>query len=273
MNLLNLAARVCCEFNLINVQSTRTIQKVKGNQPRDVVTELDMRLHDITDRFVKERMTGCTLLSEEGVSENSKGINLKSGELLIVDPLDGSSNYAMGMPNYGYMAAHLQHGQVVGSVIVLPEHSQYIAIDEGKLIEAQPIASVEGALYGSVYYAYPPDHSSHEREVRFALQQLIDAESSGMYRYGSACAGLYQFLSGKHMAFIGHGIRIWDAIAYLPVLALRDFTVYYCIKNLTITLVASSRVGFLKNSVRILEEQQGITMHEYIYNEPLKVAD
>ena len=98
MKLLHLAGRICRAFHENDNRQMRTIQKVKGNQLRDVVTNLDLRLHDISERFVRERMSGTLLLSEEGWHKEVTTEDLLAGEWLIVDPMDGSNNYAAGLP-------------------------------------------------------------------------------------------------------------------------------------------------------------------------------
>ena len=269
MNLLNLAARVCNAFSTSGSQHMRTVQKVKDNQSRDVVTALDMKLHRISEQFVIERIPGCKLLSEEGADVQAHLREWCKGEWLIVDPLDGSNNHAVGLPNYGYMAAHLQDGRIQGSVIVLPEHNQYIVLEGEQRLYAQPIPLNAANYHGTVYYAYPPKQDKQASEARSALLDLIDAESAGMYRYGSACAGLYQLLCSRHMAFIGHGIRLWDAIAFLPVLTAKQIKVMYAVKGNELTLLASTRVDFLDSAAQILEMQQGITLHNFC-NDALK---
>jgi myo-inositol-1(or 4)-monophosphatase len=263
MNMLNLAARVCNAFSTGGSQHMRTVQKVKDNQSRDVVTGLDMKLHSITEQFVIERLPGCQFLSEEGTHAQSHLPEWHQGEWLIVDPLDGSNNHAVGLPNYGYMAAYLQDGRIYGSVIVLPEHNQYIVLQGEQSLYAQHIPPNTANNNGTVYYAYPPKQDIRAREARSALLDLIDAESAGMYRYGSACAGLYQLLCGRHMAFIGHGIRLWDAIAFLPALTAKQIQVMYAIKGNELTLLASTHVDFIDKAAQILKSHQGIALHHF----------
>ena len=261
MKLLNLVARVCKTFTTSGSQHMRTIQKVKDEQRRDVVTELDMKLHQISEQFVAERLPGCKLLSEEDAYVKAHKGEWTKGDWLVVDPLDGSNNYALSLPNYGFMATHLHDGRIQGSVVVLPEHNQYIVLQDKQILYAQPIPLNSANDNGTVYYAYPPKQDKQAREARSALLDLIDDKSAGMYRYGSACAALYQLLCGKHMAFIGHGIRIWDAIAFLPLLTSKQIKVMYAIYGNDLTMLASTRVDFLYSAAQIIEAEQGINFH------------
>jgi myo-inositol-1(or 4)-monophosphatase len=270
VNLLNLAARVCRVFSTSSSKELQTVQKVKDSQRRDVVTELDMKLHKISEEFVIQRLPGCQMLSEEGYHSQFQFRDCLKSEWLIVDPLDGSNNHALGLPNYGYMAALLKAGKIKGSVIVLPEHDQYIVLQDEQTVYSQPVALSEANEFGTVYYAYPPKQDQPAREARSALLDLIDSNSAGMYRYGSACAGLFQLLCGRHIAFIGHGIRIWDAIAFLPVLSARKITTMYAIRGEEFTLLASTQTDFVKCAAQILEQKQGLSLH-YYRDDELKV--
>jgi myo-inositol-1(or 4)-monophosphatase len=270
MKLLNLVARVCNTFSMSGTQHMRTVQKVKDDQRRDVVTELDMKLHQISEQFVAEQLPGCQLLSEEGISAEAHQLEWCQGEWLIVDPLDGSNNHALNLPNFGFMAAYLQDGRILSSLIVLPEHNQYLLLQGEQSLYAQPIPFNAVNDHGTVYYAYPPTQDKPAREARSALFNLIDLKSAGMYRYGSACAALYHLLCGKHMAFVGHGIRLWDAIAFLPVLNANHFKVMYYIKGNELTMLASIRADFLDTASQIIKRHQGITFHTYS-NDDLKV--
>lgn len=262
MRLLGLAACIASNFSMRHENRFRTVQKVKDNQPRDVVTELDLILHNVSLQFVTDRLPGCRLLSEEADSQFSLH-DLCNGEWLVVDPLDGSYNLTIDMPHYGYMAAHLVGGVIDSSVVVLPERDQYIVADNDAILCAKPLPETSFPKHGSVYYAYSPALSSVERKARASLIDLIDLHSAGMYRYGSACDGLYQLLTGRHMAFIGHGVRLWDVIAFLPILAARKIQARYVIKSRGITVIAGINEQFIQAVEDVLDEEQGLALHSF----------
>jgi myo-inositol-1(or 4)-monophosphatase len=273
MTLLKLAARICNQFDASNSEKLRVVQKVKDNQVRDVVTELDMRLHQISEQFVSEYLKDGKLLSEEGKRALTTASALLDSEWLIVDPLDGSNNFSVGLPNYGFMAAQLKKGKIIGAVTVLPEFRQYIVFENEKILFAQQQLTNEDYVNGTIYYAYPPQQDKKARDTRIALQELIDHQSAGMYRYGSACVGLYQLLCGRHKAFIGHGIRIWDAIAYLPILSLHNIKVNYCIKGLNISLIASRQKEFVNAAAELMFRNEGLKLQNFVPNEEVRIEE
>jgi fructose-1,6-bisphosphatase/inositol monophosphatase family enzyme len=272
MSFLPLAARVCHAFTTSRDGAFRTVQKVKDQQSRDVVTGLDERLHDITASYLAEHVPTCRLLSEEGRQTVVSADALRVGEWLIVDPLDGSNNYALGLPGYGYMAAHLVQGRIAGTLVVLPEHDQYMLDEDGALLASQPFGPTAAAPSGTVYYAYPPKLGDKPKQARTALIDCIDKRSSGLYRSGSACIGLYNLLRGKHLGFVGHGIRIWDALAYFPLLTRYNIPVRYRLTPTALTMVASADAGFLKEAGAIIEAAEGVNLVRYAGEDPLVIV-
>src|ERR1043165_7149636 len=64
----------------------------KGN-PRDLVTEWDIRAEDTIRRVLAERAPGVPILGEEG-GETGEGADAR----WLVDPIDGTVNFAHGLP-------------------------------------------------------------------------------------------------------------------------------------------------------------------------------
>jgi fructose-1,6-bisphosphatase/inositol monophosphatase family enzyme len=239
MSLLVLAARVCRAFVDATDSEMRVVQKVKDDQARDVVTALDIHLHELSAAFVNEFLPGCRLASEEGASVALDQATLEAGEFLVVDPLDGSNNVALGMPGYGFMAAHVRGGVIVGAVIVLPEHDHYIVLEDDQVRTSAPLDVPTAAPSATTYYAYPPTLTPAGAAARPEVLARIDERTSGLYRSGSACIGLFNLLRGRHAAFVAQEVRIWDALAFMPLLSHFGFAVRYRLTPERLTLVAS----------------------------------
>lgn len=264
MSLVGLAAMVGEVFASATADgATRTVQKVKDQQPRDVVTELDRRLHEVTSAFLTSDSPGVYLLSEEAVTPGFDVMQILDGDWLVVDPLDGSNNYALSLPGYGYMAAQLHNGIPTGAAIVLPEHDLYIVVDDDSLLTSQPFTVAAPAPSCGIYYAYPPRLDSGAQASRDELVRLIDSMSSGLYRSGSACIGLFNLLKGRHSAFVGHGVRLWDALAYFRVLELAAIPFRYHVRQTKLTLVASANADFVEEACSIIARHERIVLQPY----------
>ncbi|WP_006247516.1 inositol monophosphatase family protein [Mycolicibacterium tusciae] len=261
MSLLSLAAQACNVFGAAEDGALRIVQKVKDDQARDVVSALDQRLHAMAATYVADCMPGCRLLSEEGVAPTDGLAALAKGEWLVVDPLDGSNNYVLTLPGYGFMAAHLVDGVIAGSVVVLPEHDLYMVSERGDLLVSQPFAPASAAASAPIYYAYPPHLTDAGRAARAELLDLVDRRSAGLYRYGSACIGAYNLLRGRHGAFIGHSVRVWDALAYFPLLHRFRLAAKYHLGASGLTLIAGFDETFVDEACTIISANEAITFN------------
>lgn len=272
MKLLTLSALVCNLFSAAAVGEMRTVQKVKDHQLRDVVTSLDKSLHDLAANFVDTRMPGCKIMSEEGAPINGGTCLLGKGEWLVVDPLDGSNNYALSMPGFGFMAAYVVEGKVSGTVVVLPEHDLYFVAEGSDILISQSFSVEKSQDTATVYYAYPPKLSDAALNSRTGLFNMIDQHTSGVYRYGSACIGLFNLIRGRHASFVGHGIRIWDALAYFPLLENFGISAKYQIGEAGLNLIASKDTAFIKEACDVISLNENINFSDLVYNNKLKIS-
>ena len=259
MKLLDLVSRVCCDFDSRCSDQSRIIQKVKSTDSRDVVTGLDITLHNLTYSYIAKHHPSWHILSEEDEPSHPDFRKLRAGDWLIVDPLDGSSNYSNGLSSYGYMATLVSNNVLNESAVVLPEEGIYLLAFQDKIFTSQALDVREPTPDSSIYYAYSPNLSSHRLKARDSVLSLIDKVSGGVYRYGSCCHGLYNLLLGKHQAFIGQHVRIWDAIAFLPILHHYGFFTSYSLLPDGLTFVAS------KNNNMVAELSEPLVKQEHIY--------
>ena len=87
--------------------------------PLDLVTDADEAAEAMIAQGLTRRFPGCVIVGEEETAKNPSLLDeLEGAELaFVVDPIDGTSNYAAGLPLFGTMVAALVRGEVVASVI------------------------------------------------------------------------------------------------------------------------------------------------------------
>ncbi len=99
----------------------------KGESYYDVVSEADFQSEDIILKIFAEALPGVSILSEE------KGfIDKNSPDTIIIDPLDGSSNFLLGIPHFSVAMAHLHNGEILASVIYNPITENMYVAQKGK---------------------------------------------------------------------------------------------------------------------------------------------
>ena len=139
--------------------------------PLDLVTEADEAAERMITTGLRRLFPGCLVVGEEA-SASDPGLldGLADAELAFtVDPIDGTSNYAAGLPLFGCMAAVVCRGEVVAAAVLDPvgddigfalrgegawtEAADGIAVDL-RVAEPAPVAAMTGALS---WRNLPPD--------------------------------------------------------------------------------------------------------------------
>ena len=269
MMLHELAAQVANFFLEKTEVDDQSVVKVKDDNVRDVVTGKDLGLHSLTESFLENNYPEIVLLSEEGIDIEAKLASATRGEVLVIDPLDGTNNYALGLPGYGYMASRMQDGLITESMVMVPEQNIYLLWSQAGIITSRIVQMGTASPSAPTYYGYPPKLSSSGRTLRAEIMNLIDERSSGVYRYGSACIGLLNVVFGRHSAFIGQSIRIWDGLAFLPILEAAGLNPRYSIIGDSLNLVVGYDEAFIGEVSDKFTTYCGINLISYRSNETL----
>lgn len=87
--------------------------------PLDLVTEADEAAERMIEAALRARFPGCVVVGEEATAANGALLSkLADADLaFVVDPVDGTANFAAGMPLFGCMAAAFVKGEVVAGWI------------------------------------------------------------------------------------------------------------------------------------------------------------
>ena len=176
----------------------------------DLVTEID----EEAERVIREELLGTYstygMLAEEG------------GELAgeedarwIVDPLDGTTNYAHGLPIFCVSVALERSGEVVLGVVHDPMREETFVAeqDQGATMNGEPIkvSDTDELIRALIATGFPYDRA----EVPEALELFgrFAVTTQGMRRLGSAALDLCYVASGRIDAYYERGIWPWDLAA------------------------------------------------------------
>ena len=87
--------------------------------PFDLVTVADEAAEQRITEDLQREFSGCVVIGEEAASADPKLLDgLADADLaFVIDPIDGTANFASGLPLFGVMAAVFRAGEIVGAVI------------------------------------------------------------------------------------------------------------------------------------------------------------
>ncbi|MQY07682.1 inositol monophosphatase family protein [Actinomadura macrotermitis] len=183
----------------------------------DPVTEHDRAAEETIREVLAEHSPGSVVVGEEGGSRGGEG-----GDAAVrwyVDPIDGTANFAAGLPFFCTSIAAVAGGRVVAGAVYDPVRDDMFAADlAGASCNGEPLRSTGAARdrTGVIVTGYP-----NARELRrngdAALRRyatLVDAFAT-LRRPGSAALSLAHVAAGWADAAYGNSVNAWDVAAAL----------------------------------------------------------
>src|ERR1019366_7923884 len=138
--------------------------------PLDLVTEADEAAERRITAGLRREFPGCVVIGEEAASANPDLLkDLAGAELaFVIDPIDGTANFAAGLPLFGVMAAVFRKGEIVGAVIhdpvgddsaiALRGEGAWFEPPDGRRRDMRVAASVPAAdMSGNVSWRFLPE--------------------------------------------------------------------------------------------------------------------
>jgi myo-inositol-1(or 4)-monophosphatase len=176
----------------------------------DLVTEYDRRSEALVLAEVARRYPAHAVLAEES------GAHRGSETRWIVDPLDGTTNFAHNYPFFGVSIAVEARGVVVAGAVYDPVRDEMFAAARGDgatrndtAIRVSDIGRVEDAL---IVTGFPYDVREHP-ERSLPLFQAFLVRAQGIRRDGSAALNLAYLACGRFDAFWEAHLAAWDLAA------------------------------------------------------------
>ena len=177
----------------------------------DIVTEVDRAVQGIIEAEVLARYPRHGILAEEGL--DNKG---EDGYVWIVDPIDGTTNFAHGYPVFSVSIAVILDGEPVCGVVHNPMSDETVtglkgegASLNGMAIKVSGTKTLNRSLLATGFpydiRENPDNNLGHFSDMAVLVQ--------GIRRCGSAALDLCSVASGRLDGFWELGLKPWDIAA------------------------------------------------------------
>lgn len=191
-------------------QRDKLVWETKGRS--DFVSEVDKASERAIDGVVKRRLPDAIVLGEELSPTAVAG----KGIVVIADPLDGTTNFLHGYPEYSVSIAIARNGILCAGVVLNVARGEEFtarkdggAFLNGKRIRVSNLREPSRALIGTGF----PFKNIEKLPVYLEQFSLVMRGSAGVRRAGSAALDLSNVACGRFDAFWELVLAPWDVAA------------------------------------------------------------
>ena len=213
------AGRACVEAAEAGAAVVRRAHRARAERafgvdlkgPIDVVTAVDHAAETAIVDCLRRLQPSVPILAEErGFVGGSK-----TGCRFIVDPLDGTTNFAHGFPVFAVSIAYEEGGEVVAGAVLDPVREELFTAEAGRgahlngvPIRVSPTAEMQYALLAT---GFPYSREAMDRALDLFVR--IMRRVRAVRRAGSAALDLCCVAAGRLDAFWEETLRAWDTAA------------------------------------------------------------
>ena len=219
---LALAIDLAHQAGKLQMERYERLEDIQAKGPRDVVTEVDHLCEALVMKAIQTRYPSDHFFAEEigvvaadGASAEATsaeaGLAVKSGRVWIVDPLDGTINYANGIPFFCVSIALVVDGRPVCGVVYDPTRDETFAgaIDGPSLRNGHEIHCGDKEHLADAVVTLAVSGRGTVRKRRAALDRIRAHRSMG-----SASLTLSYVACGRFDVYAqGAGLSAWDVAA------------------------------------------------------------
>ncbi len=185
--------------------------------PADFVTTADKRTERILIEELSKARPGYGFLGEEGGALEGKDKTHR----FIIDPIDGTTNFMHGIPQFAISIALEREGQLVSGVVYNPVTDDLFTAEKGHgayLNDKRLRVAARKELGPSVIATGLPFMGKEGHARALAEMGAVMDVTAGIRRMGVASLDLAYVAAGRFDGFWENGLQAWDMAAGIVLL-------------------------------------------------------
>jgi myo-inositol-1(or 4)-monophosphatase len=211
--LLNIAIRAARRAGEIIIRGMNRLHKldVREKGQNDFVSEIDLAAErDIIETIHRHYPDHAILGEESGASGDSEFV-------WVIDPLDGTTNYLHGFPQFAVSIGVQRRGRMEHGVVYDPLRQELFTTSrgegaqlDGRRIRVSTQLGLERSLIGT---GFPYRTNLQWLDAYMAMLKDVTKQAAGVRRAGAAALDLAYVAAGRLDAFWELGLKPWDTAA------------------------------------------------------------
>ena len=211
--MLNTAVKAARKAGSIITRASFDVDKltIRRKQQNDFVSEVDHAAEEAIISTLRDAYPDHGFLAEESGYRDRQ-----ADHLWIIDPLDGTTNFLHGFPQYCISIALQHKGAITQAVVFDPNRNELFTATKGvgaylndRRIRVSRIDKIEDALVGT---GFPFREMGHLDEYVRMMKNVMRT-CSGIRRPGAAALDLAWLACGRLDGFWEMGLSPWDMAA------------------------------------------------------------
>jgi myo-inositol-1(or 4)-monophosphatase len=219
--MLNVAVRAARQAGRIITRAALDLDQVKvaRKQRNDFVTEVDHASEQAIIDTLKQAFPDHAILAEESGHTPGVAAQAQAHEaehIWIIDPLDGTTNFIHGLPQYCISIALMQKGIVTQAVVYDPNRDELYTASKGagafvnsRRIRVSRATRLDEALVGTGF----PYRQIENIDDYLRVFRTMTERTAALRRPGAAALDLAYVACGRYDAFWEMGLAPWDVAA------------------------------------------------------------
>jgi myo-inositol-1(or 4)-monophosphatase len=214
--MLNTAVKAARRAGTVINRASFDIERIKVSEKghNDFVTEVDKAAEQAAIEVLKSAYPDHAILAEE--SGSSANLHDESENVWIIDPIDGTTNFIHGFPQYCVSIALQQRGQITQAVVYDPTRNDLFTATKGagaflneKRIRVSRRDKMTEALIGTGF----PFRGTEGLDEYMKMFRVMTERCAGLRRPGAAALDLAYVAAGRLDGFFEKGLQTWDMAA------------------------------------------------------------
>ena len=186
--------------------------QVKTKGPANFVTASDIR----TQKIIYEELSYAKPYWSFIMEESKPIENQNTKARFIIDPIDGTTNFMHGNPNFAISIAAEIDNRLEAAIIYSPITDEMFTAERGKgsfLNDKRIRVATRKKLSESILITGIPHLGRGNKELFIKEMDKIIPEVAGIRRSGSAALDLAWIAAGRYDIFWERGLSVWDIAA------------------------------------------------------------
>ena len=197
---------------IANKNFGKVFSTIKAGDNNQVLTETDLEIGKSIIIEIEKAYPNYNIIDEEA------GVIDKNSEYTwVVDPIDGTSNFANGVPTYGIMIGLLKDNEPIAGGIALPFFNEIYVAEKGSGAfcnnEKIKVSDENNLLKSLVAYQIDGHQENPDltrSETKLLSEILLNIRN---LRTSNSAFDACMAASGKYGAFLNKTSKIWDNVA------------------------------------------------------------